>query len=323
MELSRTFLGNNPTHHPILAPVLLLHDLVSVVMTLLLVHQFVRSPFQNKEAHKSVGMVFLADIFPLEVLSGFIVMFCRIWTQPSSKGHRDVNMEEYVILFPPEQAAVECPICHKRLPELSRQHYLRSVRAHCASAHPGQTPRSLFHKRATGRKKKTDGVSKCQLAAHEATRKKHYRTRDIFGILPTENSKAERGRVLYCRNCLAHVQKEAPDVRKLTCKQRLQRLRTNPWTRMMKRTWWTRLKAAQPKHAEEFLRLSGWSQAELEDLLGLNCPTPRMLQCAKEREENRSAKPKAKPRAQWVPKRKPAARASTAAVRTPGGRKGS
>eukprot|EP00439_Symbiodinium_sp_Y106_P036004 s5495_g4.t1 len=115
MELSRTFLGDNPTHHPILAPVLLLHDLVSVVMTLLLVHQFVRSPFQNKEAHKSVGMVFLADIFPLEVLSGFIVMFCRIWTQPSSKGHRDVNMEEYVILFPPEQAAVECPICHKRL----------------------------------------------------------------------------------------------------------------------------------------------------------------------------------------------------------------
>ncbi|CAE6919914.1 unnamed protein product [Symbiodinium sp. CCMP2592] len=100
MELSRTFLGNNPTHHPILAPVLLLHDLVSVVMTLLLVHQFVRSPFQNKEAHKSVGMVFLVDIFPLEVLSGFIVMFCRIWTQPSSKGHRDVNMEEYVILFP-------------------------------------------------------------------------------------------------------------------------------------------------------------------------------------------------------------------------------
>ncbi|CAE7488571.1 unnamed protein product [Symbiodinium sp. CCMP2456] len=39
-------------------------------------------------------MVCFADIFPLEVLSGFI------WTQPSSKGHQDLNMEEYVILMP-------------------------------------------------------------------------------------------------------------------------------------------------------------------------------------------------------------------------------
>ncbi|OLQ10411.1 hypothetical protein AK812_SmicGene49151 [Symbiodinium microadriaticum] len=27
-------------------------------------------------------------------------MFCRIWTQPSSKGQQDLNMEEYVILMP-------------------------------------------------------------------------------------------------------------------------------------------------------------------------------------------------------------------------------
>ncbi|OLP83241.1 Pentatricopeptide repeat-containing protein [Symbiodinium microadriaticum] len=100
MELGRTLLGNNATHHPILVPMIVIHDVVSVVMTLLLVHQFVRSPFQNKEAHKSVGLVCFADIFPLEVLSGFIVMFCRIWTQPSSKGHQDLNMEEYVILMP-------------------------------------------------------------------------------------------------------------------------------------------------------------------------------------------------------------------------------
>ncbi|CAE7629084.1 unnamed protein product [Symbiodinium sp. CCMP2592] len=100
MELGRTLLGNNATHHPILVPMIVLHDVVSLVMTLLLVHQFVRSPFLNKEAHKSVGMVCFADIFPLEVLSGFIVMFCRIWTQPSSKGHQDLNMEEYVILMP-------------------------------------------------------------------------------------------------------------------------------------------------------------------------------------------------------------------------------
>ena len=100
MELGRTLLGNNATHHPILVPMIVIHDVVSVVMTLLLVHQFVRSPFQNKEAHKSVGLVCFADIFPLEVLSGFIVMFCRIWTQPTSKGHQDLNMEEYVILMP-------------------------------------------------------------------------------------------------------------------------------------------------------------------------------------------------------------------------------
>ena len=75
MELGRTLLGNNATHHPILVPMIVLHDVVSLVMTLLLVHQFVRSPFLNKEAHKSVGMVCFADIFPLEVLSGFIVMF--------------------------------------------------------------------------------------------------------------------------------------------------------------------------------------------------------------------------------------------------------
>ena len=100
MELGRTLLGNNATHHPILVPMIVLHDVVSVVMTLLLVQEFVRSPFLDKKAHKSVGMVFFADIFPLEVLSGFIVMFCRIWTQPTSKGHQDLNMEEYVILMP-------------------------------------------------------------------------------------------------------------------------------------------------------------------------------------------------------------------------------
>mmetsp|Transcript_627 Transcript_627/g.1452 ORF Transcript_627/g.1452 Transcript_627/m.1452 type:complete len:134 (+) Transcript_627:88-489(+) len=100
MELGRTLLGNNATHHPILVPMIVLHDVVSVVMTLLLVHQFVRSPFLDKKAHKSVGMVFFADIFPLEVLSGFIAMFCRIWTQPTSKGHQDLNMEEYVLLMP-------------------------------------------------------------------------------------------------------------------------------------------------------------------------------------------------------------------------------
>eukprot|EP00439_Symbiodinium_sp_Y106_P068982 s679_g11.t2 len=53
----------------------------SVVKTLEVVHQLMRSPFQNEEAHRSVGMVCFADIFSLEVLSGFIVMFCRIWTQ--------------------------------------------------------------------------------------------------------------------------------------------------------------------------------------------------------------------------------------------------
>ena len=36
------------------------------------------TPIREIEAHKSVGMVCIADIFPLEVLSGFIVMFCRI-----------------------------------------------------------------------------------------------------------------------------------------------------------------------------------------------------------------------------------------------------
>ena len=41
-----------------------------------------------------MGMMFFADMFQLEVLSGFIVMFCRIWTQPSSKGHQDIDMEE-------------------------------------------------------------------------------------------------------------------------------------------------------------------------------------------------------------------------------------
>ena len=43
MELGRTLLGNNATHHPVLAPMIVLHDVVSVVMTLLLVRQFVRS----------------------------------------------------------------------------------------------------------------------------------------------------------------------------------------------------------------------------------------------------------------------------------------
>ena len=72
MEPSRTLLGNNnnATHHPILATMIVLHDVVSVVMTQLLVHQLVTSPFQNKAAHNSVAMVCFRyfPVGPLEVL---------------------------------------------------------------------------------------------------------------------------------------------------------------------------------------------------------------------------------------------------------------
>ena len=42
-------------------------------------------------------MVCLADAVPMEVLSGFILMFCRIWTQPSLKGHQ--GSSSFSLLF--------------------------------------------------------------------------------------------------------------------------------------------------------------------------------------------------------------------------------
>ena len=65
-------------------------DVVSVVMTLLLVHQFVRSLFQNKEAHKSVGMVFCCrDSYSSDVLQDLDAALVERPTGPQHGGVRD------------------------------------------------------------------------------------------------------------------------------------------------------------------------------------------------------------------------------------------
>jgi len=106
--------------------------------------------------------------------------------------------------LPDSQRAWTCVLCKKGLPPLPRQDYRRAVRLHCEKEHPEETPRTLFHKAATGRKKKKDGVSTQQIAKHNATRQQLWPTHQVI-LLPREKGDMQRGRVTYCGRCLTRL----------------------------------------------------------------------------------------------------------------------
>ena len=173
--------------------------------------------------------------------------------------------------IPKDQASWECPICCKRLPTLSSQDYKRSVRAHIKAEHPGETPRTLYHKRSKGRKKSTDGCSKLQLAIHQASREVRHADHDFFSFKPLDSrDKNWRGQVVYCKRCLSRLQQQDKTVAKLSCSERRARLENNLVSRMRKRTWWKAMLNHEPLNAQEFLRLSGWTKEGLAELLGMN-----------------------------------------------------
>ena len=161
--------------------------------------------------------------------------------------------------LPAKERSWSCPICNKGLPALPRQDYLRAV-----------TPRTLFHKAATGRKTRTNGVSVMQLNKHEKNREAIWSSHQVI-LLPREKGDNERGRVSCCGKCLARLGR-VPTAKDLTCQQSLEKIKTNPWSQKMKRDWWNRLQVRGPQHATLFLEKCGWDQKALEDLLAPTCP---------------------------------------------------
>ena len=166
--------------------------------------------------------------------------------------------------LPDSQRAWTCVLCKKGLPPLPRQDYRRAVRLHCEKEHPEETPRTLFHKAATGRKKKKDGVSTQQIAKHNATRQQLWPTHQVI-LLPREKGDMQRGRVTYCGRCLTRLGRVNGNVD--TCDQAFEKLQKNPHSKKMKRDWWNRLLLRDPEHANQFLQHSGWEKDSLEAFL--------------------------------------------------------
>ena len=143
----------------------------------------------------------------------------------------------------------------------------RAIREHCKRCHKKHTPRSLSFLGRKGRPQPKRGDSKQQTDKHQRVRETKYATHDVFTHRPEHWSKSERGCVVFCRTCLAHLQHEAKNVRQLTCDQRLERLRNNPHVRMHKRSWWIRLRDENPQEMTRFLAASGLTQDAIEDLV--------------------------------------------------------
>ena len=74
--------------------------------------------------------------------------------------------------LPQEQRAWTCPLCKDGLPVLSSQDMKRTKKAHVQARHPHLTVKRLFHLSQVGKPKAKKGVSRKQLASHQATKPK-------------------------------------------------------------------------------------------------------------------------------------------------------
>ena len=166
--------------------------------------------------------------------------------------------------IPAEQRDLSCPICDKGIGALPNQERIRAIRHHCQVEHPEHTVKSLVNLTRKGRK--NSGVSSKQLQQHAENRDKKHASHQCV-MLPQETNSKDRGRMTWCKKCLSVLTKGGPKLSQLSCSDRLQRLKTNPFVKKMKRDWWNRVQLRDPAWAKEFLILTGWDQGALEDLL--------------------------------------------------------
>ena len=167
--------------------------------------------------------------------------------------------------IPRQDRQWSCPICDAGLYALPPQDMKRAIQAHCADQRPGETRRSLAIRLLKGIKKPAVGRRALQKA--QDVRNTKYETHDCV-LLPQETKdKAERGRVNFCKKCLSRLGRHGDKINNLTCEQRLERLKTNPWVKKMKRDWWERLVKRDPSYADLFLKETGWKRNDLEALL--------------------------------------------------------
>ena len=91
--------------------------------------------------------------------------------------------------------------------------------------------------------------------------------------MPQHKGSKDRGRLPFCKACLSPLSRENKNVAKLTCQQRIERLKNDPVALRGRRIWWEGVKDRDPEWARTFLLQSEWVQAELEEFL--NPPNSR------------------------------------------------
>lgn len=70
----------------------------------------------------------------------------------------------------------------------------------------------------------------------------------------------------------------------MTCDQRLDKLKNNPWVKKMKRDWWERVQIRDPEWSQLFLEKAGWTKEALESLLARPAAAGFTLNQAKKRQ---------------------------------------
>ena len=221
--------------------------------------------------------------------------------------------------LPDDQTGFQCPFkkCRMRLPHLPSQARKRAKREHLRLVHP-RYKGTLFQYSSLalkGAPKLTPGVSRTQRAKHAQERAKKQGSHDLVVYRPAAWPKDKRGSFVVCRRCLSVTQHEAPSIRHLPCEERLRRLREKPLVRMRKRQWWLRLKNTDVLEGQEFLRHTGLTTAQVDELVGCNDPpTARQQAWAAMSARAKAKANKRKPRTAkgGGPKKRPASRLSSA-----------
>lgn len=70
----------------------------------------------------------------------------------------------------------------------------------------------------------------------------------------------------------------------MSCEQRLEKLKSNPWVKKMKRDWWERVELRDPEWSKLFLKKSGWTKEPLESLLPRPAASGFVLNHARKRQ---------------------------------------
>ena len=161
----------------------------------------------------------------------------------------------------------ECPVCHKGLPAMSDYERICAIAKHCKDEHPKETPSTLHHKRLKGLAKPES--MKANLAKHHARvrEEKEHKDDHVRVVLPKPNWSNDRGCWVYCRYCLAHLQRRSPEFLKVPCKERLSKTSADLTAKRMKMAWWSRLCKEDPAHKELLLQATGWTEEAVNKLL--------------------------------------------------------
>ena len=108
---------------------------------------------------------------------------------------------------------------------------ISAITKHCEDEHPDETRSTLHHKSLKGWAKPES--MKANLA--KVREKTEYKDDHVRVVVPKPNWDKNRGGWIYCKNCLAHLQRRAEDFLLVPCKDRLERTRSDATAKRMKR----------------------------------------------------------------------------------------